>query len=145
MKKQIEIVRGTNGAVVAGQVTKAFMKNANIFGSAEYEMWEQFISKFPNAEMRTKSIKKNPDKKTNKNLTYDNMIKYIVVVYGEDSKYLEKFEKIKAASKIQKNPYKYVLDWFEATFEGYETHNAFKEENTDEQENVIPFNNAVNE
>lgn len=145
MKKQIEIVRGTNGAVVAGQVTKAFMKNANIFGSTEYELWEQFIAKYPDAKMVTKSIKKNPNKKTYKNLKYENMEKYIKTVYGEESKYLAQFEKVKAASAIQKNPYKYVLDWFTATFEGYETHDAFKEEKTNEQENVLPFNNAVNE
>lgn len=145
MKKQIEIVRGTNGAVVAGQVTKAFMKNANIFGSTEYELWEQFIAKYPTAEMRTKSIKKNPDKKTTKNRTYDNMEKYIKTFYGNESKYLAQFEKVKAASAIQKNPYKYVLDWFNKTFEGYETHDIFKEEKTNEQENVVPFNNAVNE
>lgn len=144
MKKQITVIRNTNGTVV-GQVTKAFMKNANIFGSTEYELWEQFIAKYPNAEMRTKSIKKNPDKKTTKNLKYENMKKYIKTVYGEESKYLAQFEKVKAASAIQKNPYKYVLDWFDKTFEGYETHDAFKEEKTNEQENVLPFNNAVNE
>ena len=144
MKNQITVIRNTNGTVV-GQVTKAFMKNARIFGSAEYEMWEQFITRYPNAEMRTKSIKKNPDKKTNRNRTYDNMEKYIKTTCGKDSAaYLVTFEKVKAASAIQKNPYKYVLDWFNETFKGYETHDIFKEEKTNEQENVVPFNNAVN-
>ena len=50
-----------NGKVV-GNVTKAFLKKADIFGSKEYEHAKKFYEEFPNAELKTKTISKNPDK-----------------------------------------------------------------------------------
>ena len=53
------------------QVTKEFAKNAMIFGTAEYKMWREIKLDRPDAQMVTKSIKKNPDKVNNtKNMTY---------------------------------------------------------------------------
>ena len=46
-------------------VTKAFAKQARIFGTPEYEMWKKVRADHPNAKMETKKIKKNPEKKTN--------------------------------------------------------------------------------
>lgn len=46
------------------QVTKAFAKNAVIFGTEEYKLWREYRKDFPNAKMVTKTIKKNPEKKT---------------------------------------------------------------------------------
>lgn len=45
-------------------VTKEFAKNARIFGMPEYKMWKEIRLDCPTAEMVTKTIKKNPDKKT---------------------------------------------------------------------------------
>ena len=59
-------------------VTKMFAKNARIFGTAEYKMWKEIRLDCPNAEMVTKTIKKNPNKKVDtKNMTYENMVKFI--------------------------------------------------------------------
>ena len=41
-------------------VTKEFAKNARIFGTAEYKLWREIRQDCPNAEMVTKTIKKNP-------------------------------------------------------------------------------------
>ena len=51
-------------------VTKAFAKQARIFGTPEYKEWKEIKADLPNAQMVTKKIKKNPDKKTNRNKTY---------------------------------------------------------------------------
>lgn len=143
-----------NGKVVAGVVTKAFMKKAEVFGSKEYEMVQKFCEMHPNAELKTKTIKKNPDKKTTKNYTYDNMKKFIVVTKGEDDReYLDKLDKIIEVSKIQNNPYKYVLDWFVSTFpehKGYDIFtkskndesNAENEEQNKASSNIIPLEKA---
>ena len=58
-------------------VTKTFQKNARIFGTPEYKLWKEFRHDFPDAQMVTKAIKKNPDKRTNRNMTYENMRVYI--------------------------------------------------------------------
>ena len=59
-------------------VTKEFAKNARIFGTPEYKVWKEIRLDCPTAEMVTKTIRKNPDKKTStKNMTYENMAIYI--------------------------------------------------------------------
>ena len=60
------------------QVTKAFAKNARIFGTPEYKLWKEIRMDCPNAEMVTKTIKRNPNKKVDtRNMTYANMEAFI--------------------------------------------------------------------
>ena len=100
------------------QVTKAFEKKACIFGTEEFKLWREYKKEFPKAKMVTKSIKKNPDQKNRRNMTFANMKAYIAT--QPNAKELRKeFETIKQRSQIQKSPYQYVLSWFEAKFEGY--------------------------
>ena len=100
------------------QVTKAFEKKACIFGTEEFKLWREYKKEFPKAKMVTKSIKKNPDQKNRRNMTFANMKAYIAT--QPNAKELEEeFKTIKQRSKIQKSPYQYVLSWFEAKFEGY--------------------------
>ena len=100
------------------QVTKAFMKQASIFGTDEFKLWREYKKEFPKAKMVTKSIKKSEKQKKRRNMTFDNMEAYIAT--QPDAKALKKeFETIKQRSQIQKSPYQYVLSWFEAKFEGY--------------------------
>lgn len=56
------------------QVTKSFQKNAVIFGTEEFKLWREYKAISPDAVMTTKSIKKNPNKKTRRNLTFANMV-----------------------------------------------------------------------
>ena len=100
------------------QVTKAFEKKACIFGTEEFKLWREYKKEFPKAKMVTKSIKKNPNQKNRRNMTFENMEAYIATQpNAEDLK--KEFETIKQRSQIQKSPYQYVLSWFEAKFEGY--------------------------
>ncbi len=115
------------------QVTKAFAKNAVIFGTEEYKLWREYRKDFPDAKMVTKTIKKNPEKKTYRNLTYKNMELFISVQPKKEDEngnvidYRKEFERQKLMAKIQANPYKAVLAWFLATFENYSTYKAFFE------------------
>ena len=115
MKKAIRYIDDTHA-----QVTKAFEKKACVFGTEEFYQWREYKAIFPNAMMINKSIKKNPNQKTRRNMTYDNMVEYINTLAEEEAKrVLAEFDIIKKRAKIQKSPYQYVLSWFEAKFEGF--------------------------
>ena len=72
MKKNTIIILDATHA----QVTKAFEKQARIFGTPEYREWRAYRQDFPSAQMVTKTIKKNASKRTYKNLTYANMERF---------------------------------------------------------------------
>ena len=106
-------------------VTKEFGKNARIFGTPEYKVWKEIRLDCPTAEMVTKTIKKNPDKKTStKNMTYENMAIYIRE-QDDATTLMVEFKKQIALSKVQTNPYRCVLAWFRKTFENYDSYKAF--------------------
>ena len=123
------------------QVTKAFAKNAVIFGTSEYKLWKEYRKDFPNAKMVTKTIKKNPEKKTYKNLTYKNMELFIKVQPVEKDEndnvidYMKEFERQKLMAKVQANPYKSVLAWFLEKFKDYSTYKEFFKKLEEEEKN----------
>lgn len=124
------------------QVTKAFEKKACIFGTEEFKLWREYKAMFPNAQMVTKSIKKNPNQKNRRNMTFKNMEEYIKT--QPNAKELEEeFKTIKKRSKIQKSPYQYVLSWFEAQFEGFNDLDQFMAEKEAERKAKEAENNAV--
>lgn len=94
------------------QVSKKFAKNARVFGSEEYLQWKEYRKDFPKAVMVVKEIKKNPDKKTNRNMTYENM-KIYISEHANKEVMLKEFDRQLKISKIKKNPYCYVLSWFD--------------------------------
>ena len=114
-------------------VTKEFAKNARIFGTPEYKVWKEIRLDCPTAEMVTKTIKKNPDKKTStKNMTYENMAIYIRE-QDDATTLMVEFKKQIALSKVQTNPYRCVLAWFRKTFENYDSYKAFFEAETQKE------------
>lgn len=104
------------------QVTKAFEKKACIFGTDEFQEWRAYKEVFPKAQMITKTIKKSEKQKKRRNRTYENMEAYIDTLADETVREAVKaeFEATKKRSKVQTSPYQYVLEWFEAKFEGYD-------------------------
>ena len=126
------------------QVTKAFEKKAAIFGTEEFKQWREYKEMFPKAQMTTKSIKKNPDQKTRRNMTYENMEAFISTLEEKEAdKVMEEFYTIKKRSKIQKSPYQYVLSWFETKFEGYDDLDQFMAEKEAERKAKEAANNAA--
>ena len=109
-------------------VTKAFAKNAYVFGTPEYKLWKEIKADCKDAKMVTKNIKKNPNKKTStKNMTYERMAIYIR--QQDDAKVLMlEFKKQIALSQVQTNPYRFVLAWFMQTFSNYDDYKKFFEE-----------------
>ena len=123
-----------------GLVTKAFSKQARIFGTPEYKMWKQFVADNEGAEMEIRTVKKNTQSdKYCKNLTYKNMREHIETFEKdkEEKKLIEEFETILIRSKVQVNPYKYVVNWFKATFPNYkEIQQSFEEKSEDVNKNI---------
>ena len=107
------------------RVTKAFQRQARIFGTDEYKMWKAYREDFPGAKMVTKTIKRNANKRTYRNLTYVNMGRYISV---NAPQFLEEFEKQKDSAKAQENPYRAVLAWFLEKFPNYDDYKKFFED-----------------
>lgn len=94
------------------QVTKEFAKNARIFGTPEYKTWRAIKKDVPEAEMVTKTIKRNPNKTVDtRNMTYEHMAMYINQQDGAKELMIV-FKKTVMQSKVQNNPYRYVLAWF---------------------------------
>lgn len=105
-------------------VTKAFAKNAKIFGTPEYKLWKEIRTDCPEAKMVCKKIKTNPNKKNNtKNMTYENMALFINA-QANATTLMAEFQQQIILSKIQTNPYRYVLAWFIQKFENYD--NGYK-------------------
>ena len=99
------------------QVTKAFAKQARIFGTPEYREWRAYRQDFPNAQMVTKTIKKAKNKKNDaKNRTYEKMAEYISLQENA-AELMKEFEAQKKLSIVQKSPYRFVLNWFLDTFD----------------------------
>lgn len=110
------------------QVTKEFAKKARIFGTPEYKLWRAIKEDCKDAEMVTKNIKKNPNKKNDtKNMTYEHMAIYIRQQDDAVTLMVE-FKKQIELSKVQTNPYRCVLAWFKKTFQNYDSYKAFFEE-----------------
>ena len=125
-KKGIKYVSDTEA-----QVTKAFEKKACIFGTEEFNLWREYKAIFPKAQMVTKTIKKSETQKKRRNRTYENMEAYIDTLVDEAVK--KEFETIKNRSKIQTSPYQYVLEWFEAKFNGYDDLEQFMNQKEEER------------
>ena len=101
------------------QVSKIFAKKACIFGTEEFKLWREYKAIFPEAQMIIKEIKKNPDKKTYKNLTYKNIEKFLRLQDNADN-LIAAFTKQKELAAIQASPYHAVLDWFLEQFPNYD-------------------------
>lgn len=107
------------------QVTKAFSKNAMIFGTPEYKVWREILHDYPNAKMVCKKIKKKANKNTStKNMTYEHMALYIRQQKNATTLMVE-FKKRIEMSKVQTNPYRSVLAWFKQEFEHYDDYKDY--------------------
>ena len=119
------------------QVTKAFEKQARIFGTPEYREWRAYRQDFPNAQMVSKTIKKAKNKRNDaKNRTYEKMAEYICLQENADE-LMKEFEAQKKISIVQKSPYRAVLNWFLATFPELTEATATEEVAADQNEALI--------
>ena len=92
-------------------VTKKFYTQAMKFGTEEYKLMREFKAENPTMTIVVRQIKKNPNKETNKNMTYENMKLYIKTLPNSDE-LLACLDLQIERSCIKANRYRFVLDWF---------------------------------
>ena len=96
-------------------ITKKFFKAAGILNSPEYKQLMDIRRDNPTYKVELREIKKKADKKTYRNLTYENMKTFIAAKESneeERTKRLAELETVKELSKVQAGPYAYVKTWF---------------------------------
>ena len=104
-------------------VTKAFQKKATTYGTPEFRQWREVRNEFPNIQM----VVKNTRTSDIYNTTYAKMEKYIKT-FDNAADVLAEMAKVKERSKIQRNPHRYVLAWFESVYPDYKTSDIFQED-----------------
>ena len=104
-------------------ITKSFEKKANVYGSSEYELLSDAIAKHPSFEIIVRTIAKHNGKVTHKNMTYENMRKYVEL--SNDTTLIAEYELQIAKSVIAPSPYHYVLTWFTNKFSSNEDYNSY--------------------
>lgn len=129
--KNIKIDFDRNEAIV----TKAFQKKATTYGTPEFRQWREIRNEFPNIQM----VVKNTRTSDIYNTTYEKMEKYINTFDNAEA-ILEEMAKVRERSKIQRNPHRYVLAWFESMFPNYKTSDIFQEdEEAADGNKVVPM------
>ena len=94
-------------------VSKSFLKEAGIIGSAAYIELAQVRSDFPDFQIVPREISKKQDKKTYGKLTYEAMKEFITAQEEDNAPtVLAEFDRIQQLSAIHNGPYAFVTAWF---------------------------------
>ena len=109
-------------------VTAAFLKKAGILNSAEYKIIKDFRADNPDMKIvKAESSKKN----VKHHIKMAQMVQFITVWDSKNkTTYLDQYETVKALSKIQASPYKYVEVWFQKTFPNWQNQVDFNNDGT---------------
>lgn len=90
-------------------VSKSFQRRASQMGTEEFKTMMELH------KLNMKIVTKAPSHKGDKRLTYNKIINYLKTFEDKESR-LADFEAVRAASKVQDNPYQYVVKWFDETY-----------------------------
>lgn len=117
-------------------VSKSFYKKASMYGSDEYHMLKTVLNEQPNADWKIvfKEIKNSTKRKTYKNLTLENMEKYILLKEKEGSPKVAEFRKVIEASDIQPSPFAAIRKWFIENYSGYDDFDTLGTTEEDKQD-----------
>jgi len=104
-------------------VSAAFLKNASNLHSKEYEIIRTLRADHGEITIVTEERRKSASRA----MTFKQMEMHIKQC-RDSEKRLEAFEKVKALSKIQRSPYKYVKTWFMDNYANYSEQPVFDED-----------------
>ena len=94
-------------------VTKSYLKEASIIGSAAYNELAKVRKDFPDFQIVQREIAKKPGKKTYGKLTYQVMEDFIKEYEEENAPAaLAEFQQIKQFSQFRAGKYAFVKNWF---------------------------------
>ncbi|MDL2238387.1 hypothetical protein LJC56_11290 [Christensenellaceae bacterium OttesenSCG-928-K19] len=121
-------------------ITKEFAESAGIVGSTDYNLMKKIRREFPEYDYIMPTRKRSKQTNKRKNLSYENMEKYISIREGANSVNISNLHKLIAASPIQPSHYAFVADWFLTYYGDYRSPQAL----FTKVENVISHNEVVN-
>lgn len=99
--------------------TKAFYEKASIFGTPECGECQKLRAAFPDYTFAIRVTRSNESRRSsNKNLTFVNMVRYIVSKPGGLDKLVD-FAKLRNLSDQKGGNYKVVKDWFLSNYPAY--------------------------
>lgn len=108
--------------------TKKFHESASQLNTPECKLLQKTIAAFPAYSVKIRTIEKNKNKRTaNKNLTYPNMVRYIVSQPNASDNLLE-FAKIRNLSDQKGRSYPAVKNWFTVKYPSYFIHEVSEQE-----------------
>lgn len=96
-------------------VTKKYYKAAGILNSPEYKELMDIKAKHPDYTIRLREIQKKANKKSYRNLTYENMKAFIMAKETDEkvrAMRLKQFDTTMELAKVQRGKYAYMKNWF---------------------------------
>lgn len=126
-------------------LSKSFYEKAcNINNTTEFEEMKKLRTEFPDFTFTVKQIRKKTGKTTYRNLTYDNMERYIRANEKNPAVMLSKFQTVKESSYVQASRYAYVKKWFLEQYPDYTESKTEQEANgeTVKETNEISWNHS---
>ena len=94
---------------------REFDKNRQIVGTTEYNMLQQARQDYPTYAVTLRRIKKNPNKQTYKNLTYEYMEEFISKhPFAEER--AKEYNEMRLRAKCHMCSYALIKSWFLATY-----------------------------
>lgn len=109
-------------------MTKAFARKASQLNTSEYKTLLQLRNDNPGMKIVMKeSNNKSASKNTASGITFKQMETFISQCRDSEPR-LNTYERVKALSKVQRSPYKYVKDWFLTNYANYADEPVFDED-----------------
>ncbi len=105
-------------------ITKDFARKASQINSPEYKTMLQFRRDYPSLEI---VMREGTKAQNSSGITFKQMEAFIKQCRDSESR-LELYERVKALSKVQHSPYKYVKDWFLTNYANYSEQPEFDAE-----------------
>ena len=109
-------------------MTKAFARKASQLNTSEYKTLLQLRNDNPGMKVVMKEgNNKSVSKNTASGITFKQMETFISQCRDSEPR-LKTYERVKALSKVQRSPYKYVKDWFLTNYANYADEPVFDED-----------------
>ena len=105
-------------------ITKDFARKASQLNTPEYKTLLQFRNDNPNLKI---VLREGAKAQNGSGITFKQMEAFIKQCRDSESR-LELYERVKALSKVQRSPYKYVKDWFLTNYANYSEQPEFDAE-----------------
>ena len=106
-------------------ITKDFARKASQLNSPEYKTMLQLRRDYPNLEI---VMREGTKKQAASGISFKQMEEFIKQCRDSESR-LELYERVKALSRVQRSPYKYVKDWFLTNYANYSENPEFDADN----------------